>query len=81
MGEVLFLVRSSVSPETVDALNHLLLEAKAGRIVGIAYAAIHPGYAYSAGVAGETKRIPTFTRGIVNVLDDELAKLSGPGEA
>jgi hypothetical protein len=59
----------------VQALEQLLQEARSGRLIGLAWVAMHPAYEYSVDVAGETRRCPTITRGMLLKLDDELAKL------
>jgi len=56
-------------------LEKLLEDAKAGRLVGIAYAAFYAGREYTADVAGEARRNPVTSRGVLKVLDDQLAKL------
>jgi hypothetical protein len=72
-GPVLKLITPAVSRETVDTLEHLLAEARSGRLIGLAYVAMHKTYDYSVDIAGETRRSPTLTRGMLNLLDDELA--------
>lgn len=61
--------------DTVKALEDLLADARAGHLIGFAYVAWRQPQAYSTGVAGETKRSPTFTRGMLCELDDQLAAL------
>jgi hypothetical protein len=61
--------------DTVTALEDLLAEARAGRLIGFAYVAMHHHQDYKVGMAGETKSSPTFTRGMLHLLDDELAAL------
>ncbi len=72
---VLHLVRPTSSADIVQALEELLRDARRGQLVGLAWVAMHPGYEYSVDIAGETRRCPTFTRGLLLKLDDELAKL------
>jgi hypothetical protein len=74
-GPVLKLITNARSTDTVEALEHLLEEARAGRVIGIAYVAMHKTYDYTIDIAGETKRCPTLTRGMLHLLDDELATL------
>lgn len=52
MGEVLQLIRQTVSHETVAALEALLQEAQAGKITGLAYVAIHQGGDFTADAVG-----------------------------
>lgn len=66
------LIRDSLSHETVDALEQLLAAAKRGEIIGVAYAAMLKQRNYIVNTAGEAYRNPTFTLGMVRVLDDEL---------
>jgi hypothetical protein len=78
MGSVVSLVPMAISEDTARAIAYLQQEVAAGRIVGLAWTAIHPGHEYSVDVAGEAKTLPAFTRGTVGALDDQLAKLKGP---
>jgi hypothetical protein len=66
------------SEETVQTLRYLLEEAVAGRVTGMAFVAIHAGQDYSTGIVGHAKAIPTLTRGMVKMLDDEVAALLYP---
>jgi hypothetical protein len=68
------LVPDTISDDTVACLRHLLSEARAGRAIGIAFVVVYKGKRYSANVAGEAKRSPTFTRGMIATLDDKLAR-------
>lgn len=72
-GVVLSLVRPTVSADTVKAAEYLLQEARAGRVIGLAWVALQPGYGYEVDWAGEVKRDPTFTRGTLKKLDDEVS--------
>lgn len=62
---VVTLLQARVSGDTVRACEFLLQEARAGRLVGLAWAEIRPGYAWQVDVAGEAHRSPAFTQGIV----------------
>lgn len=69
--------------DVVKALGMLLEEAKKGEITGIAFACTLPRQRYIANVAGTCYRNPTFARGMVAFLSDELAGLvhrRDPGE-
>jgi hypothetical protein len=68
------LVPDALSHDTVDALRELLEQAEAGQVVGIAFAAMYKSRQFITNTAGECHRNPVFTRGIVSVLDDCLAK-------
>ena len=75
MGVVLLEPHRRSRSDAIAALEQLLAEAKAGRVIGLAYVVMRQGYDYDVGAAGETRRSPTFTRGMLCLLDDELAKL------
>lgn len=74
-GKVVRLVPIAVSINAVEALELLLAEAKAGQIIGIAWVAMHKTYEYTVDIAGETRRSPTLTRGMLHLLDDELSAI------
>jgi hypothetical protein len=75
---ILLKAASKPSPETVKVLRYLLGEAEAGRVTGLAFVALHQGNDYSTGVIGHSREIPTITRGMVKMLDDEVAELLHP---
>ena len=79
-AKVVSLVGQVVSRETVEDLEHLLREALAGRIIGLAYVAMHKTFAYTVDISGETRRSPTMTRGMLLKLDDELAAIIRGGK-
>ena len=53
----------------------MLEDARAGRLIGLALVAMYTQREYIVDVAGEAKRNPTYTRGMLALLDDELAKI------
>lgn len=67
------LVPDNVSNDTVECLEQLLREARKGQVIGLAYAAMLKRRGYIANSAGEAFRNPTFARGMVAALDDQLA--------
>lgn len=67
------LVPDSVSTNTVECLELLLERARRGEVIGIAYAAMLRRKRYIVNTAGEAHQSPTFTRGMVAALDDQLA--------
>ena len=69
------LVKDVVSRDTVEALETLLAGAKSGQITGIAFACTMPKMRYFTNVAGACYRNPTFARGMIGALNDELAAL------
>jgi len=75
VAERLRVVRFPGSNDTVRALEALLAEARAGRLIGVAYVAMYGHGEYAVGFDGETRKTPTFTRGMLHLLDDELSKI------
>lgn len=69
------LVRDHISRDTVEALEQMLAQAQRGHITGIAFAVMLRRRRYLVNVAGEAFRDPTFARGAVCALDDELRDL------
>lgn len=67
------LVPDTVSNDTVECLQTLLDQARRGEIIGLAYTAVLKRRGYIANTAGEAHRNPTFSRGMVAALDDQLA--------
>jgi hypothetical protein len=67
------LIPDSVSHDTVKALEILLQHARDGEIIGLAFAAALKKRAYITNAAGECYRNPTFARGMVAALDDQLS--------
>jgi len=72
------LVPNKISPDTVRALEELLADARSGRMIGIAYAAMYRSRHYIVNAAGEARRNPTFARGMVAALDDRLGDTVAP---
>lgn len=73
MSHPFVLVPDSVSTDTVKCLQLLLRRAKRGEVIGLAYAAMLKQKAYIVNTAGEAHVSPTFTRGMVAALDDQLS--------
>lgn len=65
---------AEASCDTVLALEHLLDEARKGRIIGVAYVAMLKHRRYVVHAAGEAHRNPTFARGMLATLDDSLSR-------
>lgn len=75
MNEPFQLVRNGFSEDTVKTLEHLLAEAKKGNMIGMAFVAMYQRREYTAHAAGEARRNPTFTRGMLASLDDFLGEM------
>lgn len=69
------LVHDYLSRDTVEALETLLSGAKSGDVTGIAFAVTLKRNRYITNVAGMAYKNPTFARGMVSTLSDELATL------
>lgn len=76
MRRPLVLSHKRISTDTVDALHHLLAEAKAGEVIGLAVVAMYRGREFAVATVDEENRSPTFTRGMVAALDDQPGKMS-----
>lgn len=67
-------IGEQLSHDTIECLERLLVEAKAGIIIGIAFAAIMRRQHYIAHSCGEVSRQRVLTRGILRELDDKLSR-------
>lgn len=65
-------IGDQLSHDTIECLERLLEEARAGKVIGIAFAAIMKRQHYVAHMCGEAHRQRVFTRGILRELDDKL---------
>jgi hypothetical protein len=68
------LIPDKLSVDTVEVLETLLQHARAGEVIGIAFAAQLRRRAFIVNTAGEAHRNPVFARGMVAALDDELGQ-------
>lgn len=68
------LVPDTISSDTEQALTQLLDLARRGELIGIAFAGILKRRKYFVNTAGEAHRNPTFARGCVCALSDDLAR-------
>jgi len=69
------LVRDIVSRDTVEALEQLLAAARAGDVTGIVFGATLRRNRYITNVAGYCYKHPTFARGVIGAMDDEVSAL------
>lgn len=69
------LVKDSVSRDVVKALETLLDGAKRGDVTGIAFVCTLKRMRYITNAAGLCYKNPTFARGMVAQLSDELGLL------
>lgn len=68
------LVPDTVSTDTVACLELLLRRARRGEVTGLAYCATLKKRAYIVNTAGMVHDSPTFARGMLQALDDQLAQ-------
>lgn len=68
------LVQDTISRDTVECLEDLLAQARRGQVIGLAYVAMMKKREFIVNTAGEAYRNPTFTRGMVSALDDQLGE-------
>ena len=66
------LVRDTISHDVVECLQELLALAEAGALTGLAFGATLRGKRFIVNTAGYAHENPTFTRGMLCALDDEL---------
>lgn len=69
-----------VSHDTVKCLEALLERAKQGDIIGIAYAVMYRRREFRVHTCGEMHRNPTFTRGAVAALNDQVSRQQWGGQ-
>lgn len=74
MGNALYLVKPIEDSDTVEVLTRLLVAARAGEVIGLAFVALHHQDAYSADIVGQALRSPLLSRGICRALEDAIAK-------
>lgn len=67
------LVPDIVSTDTVECLDLLLRRAKKGEVIGVAFCAMLKKRAFIVNAAGSAYDSPTFARGMLAALDDQLA--------
>ncbi len=74
MSRQLVLAPETLSHDTVRCLEQLLEMARAGEVVGIAFAAMYRRRRYMLDTAGEAHRNLTYALGMVSALADEIGQ-------
>lgn len=69
-------VKHELSHDTIECLEHLLKAARAGEVIGLAFAALKPRRGHITHTCGLAKRERIFTRGLLRELDDDLSHQS-----
>jgi hypothetical protein len=67
-------IGAETSADTIEVLKQLLDAAKKGELIGLAFAAMYRRRAYAVGYTGECARNPTFARGMVDDLHDDMGQ-------
>lgn len=65
---------NGVEADTVECIEAVLDKARRGEVIGIAMVTMYRQRQFSVRTCGELHRNPTFCRGAVAALDDELAR-------
>jgi hypothetical protein len=60
------------SHDTINILDEMLKAARRGDVIGVAFAAMYKRREYVVGYTGECARNPTFARGMVIALLEDL---------
>ena len=69
----LYVINPTTSDDTIQALEELLDDARRGSITGMVFAAMRPGGSdYIIGTTGEARHRPTYARGMIAAVDDDL---------
>ena len=64
------------SQDTIDCLRQLLRDAELGKVVGIAYIALHRDRSHSRHACGEAFEDPIYSSGLLGLLDSDLQALA-----
>jgi len=67
------LIPDTISHELGEAIEQLYDGWRRGELIGLAFTGMIRRRGYIVNAAGECYRSPTFTRGMVAALDDQLA--------
>lgn len=70
------IIHHHISDDVVETIEALLDGAKNGLITGLAFACIMKRMRYFTDVTGQCQTHPTFSRGIVMELSDELGHMA-----
>ena len=69
------LVSDNISRDTVEAARQILQGAESGEVIGMTFGLMLKRRRYIVNVAGECLRDPTFSRGMLGAMDDELRSI------
>lgn len=74
-SKTIWLVPRPVSEDALQAAQELISDILSGRTVGFAIVAMQDAKHYTVDIVGACRDAPTFTRGMILSLSDEIAKL------
>jgi hypothetical protein len=77
-GNVINLVRPTVSTTTLRFSGGLHVEIEQGEVVGLVVLKMYRGMEFDGHVVGEAKHYPTYTSGMLLKLAVQLASLETP---
>jgi hypothetical protein len=66
--------------DTIDLLEDLLVDARAGRVIGLALVSLHTRNHYNFAITGEAAQRPTFTLGAIAMLQHDTAQKINEGQ-
>ena len=69
------LIRETVSGDTLQCAEALAEGVKDGQIVGAVIGFLYRRKKYSVAICGDAYHDPTFARGVIGALEDELREL------
>jgi len=65
----------SISGETIRELESLLMDAKQGKVTGLALVAMHDGADFTMNVVGRARFVPVYTLGMLHALQGLIQSL------
>lgn len=68
-------VRRPTADETVEALEELIVEARAGKLTGFVYVAMHSSGNLSYSVRGRCRFMPVYALGMAKILETYIQSL------
>lgn len=71
-AQILYLPSKRIDPDLIETLEYLLQEARAGRVIGLAYAALLPEKKFFVDASGQAHTDPLRGLGAVEMLSEEL---------
>lgn len=76
MSEPFRLVAKVKDRATIEVLRDMIKAAENGELIGLAFVAMYERREYNIGYTGECARNPTYARGMIQDLMDDLGRSS-----